>query len=194
MRVGGNRDLPNQGDSRMNLNTNGINDKIAERFSSLKKNHDVAADKNGDAMIGTHRFNIMGADYFMADMLHDLKEIYGDGAGAIMKSTGQSYGENIHGVLDGAENASDSLGYDLGLLKYLGYSNITVENDEITVESSPTAESYKRKYDDQLKSCFFLSGVFQSLIQEHDEDASVQEVKCLADGAEKCIFKVETGQ
>lgn len=178
----------------MNFDTEEINEKISERFSLLRKNHDVAADENGDAMIGAHRFNIMGADYFMADMLHDLKEIYGDGAGAIMKSTGQSYGENIHGVLDGADEASESIGDDLGLLKYLGYSNISIEGDDITVESSPTAESYKRKYEDEVKTCFFLSGVFQSLIQEHDEDASVQEVKCLADGAEKCIFKVETGR
>lgn len=178
----------------MNFDTDEINSRISERFSMLKNKHDVAADDKGNAMIGAHRFNIMGADYFMADMLHDLKEIYGDGAGAIMKSTGQSYGKNIQGVLDGADDASEALGYDLGLLKYLGYSNISIEDDKIKVESSPTAESYKRKYDDQMKTCFFLSGVFQSLIQAHDEDASVQEAECLADGAEKCIFSVETGQ
>jgi len=194
MRIRGQPDLSDEGDGGMKFDTDEINNRISERFNMLNKNHDVAGDENGDAMIGAHRFNIMGADYFMADMLHDLKEIYGDGAGAIMKSTGQSYGKNIHGVLDGADNASEALGYDLGLLKYLGYSNISIEDDKIIVASSPTAESYKRKYDEEVKTCFFLSGVFQSLIQAHNEDASVQEVKCLADRAEKCIFRVETGQ
>lgn len=178
----------------MSINPQNVRDRIAQRFESLKQDHDVAADEKGNAYIGDHRFNIMGADYFMADILHNLMEIYGEGAGAILKNTGQKYGDRIHGVLDGADDAEEELGYDLGLLKYLGYSEIDYREDTIEVSRSPTAVSYNRKHDKDTKTCYFLSGVFQSFLRNLDSEIAVQEVKCRADGSETCIFEIEREQ
>lgn len=175
----------------MSSKSENIRDKINERFEHLKNDHDVAADNKGNAYIGGHRFNIMGADYFMADIFHNLMEIYGEGAGAILKNTGQKYGDRIHGVFETSEKKEEAIGHDLGLLKYLGYSNMTYEGDTIEVESSPTAESYSRKYDKETKTCYFLSGIFQSFLRKHNDQIAVQEVKCRANGSETCIFEIE---
>ena len=168
-----------------------------EKVNNLKENHfwrirvseKFEGDEDGDIQYGGKRFNIMGADYFMSDIIESLSELYAGAAGGIIRETGQEYGKELLEVID--DNEQDEMfGNFLALLQFLGYSTIELEDNRITVSSSPTAQQHFKSDHDGKKVCFFLTGILTGAHRDvYDSDESFVETQCKAEGAEKCVFQ-----
>lgn len=162
-----------------------VNSVLDERFEQLKRNEDTVADKEGIVTIEGERYNIMGAEYFMARMLEMLEEIYGQGAGGIIQNAGEEYGKELSP--DEVEDPQRAFGRILGHLKFLGYGHIYVEDDQVVLEDSPTAENYSG---DSVRSCYFVSGVLTAATREifEDDEVILDEEKCKTGESERCHF------
>lgn len=171
-----------------------INTVKDRRFEVLRKEQDFHGDEDGEIILGPQRFNIMGSEYFMAEMLASLSEIYGEGAGGIIRKTGITYGDDLLEVLDTDQEPQQIIGDLFGLLKFLGYSDIHLDGDTIIVPSSPTAVAYRKHHDEQRKTCYFLSGILKAAIGLLDEEGRVEETACIADGDDQCRFELPADQ
>jgi predicted hydrocarbon binding protein len=167
-----------------------VNEACENFFWRLRVSEKFEGDEEGKIKYSGKRFNLMGADYFMSEIIENLSELYAGAAGGIVRETGQGYGrELLETVKEG--QGDERFGYFLGLLQFLGYSKITAGEREITVSSSPTAEEHLKTDHQEKKVCFFLSGVLGGAYYDiYDEDVEVVEEECRADGAEKCRFVI----
>jgi len=158
-------------------------------FNELRDTEEMVGDPDGTLTFQGERFNIMGADYFMADIFHMLQDLYGQGSGGILQQTGKSYGEDLVSFID-AEDGDEAVGQFLGLLAFLGYSEPRLEDGELIVPSSPTAEEYAPKDHEPTKTCYFLAGILSGGLEELGQPHQVSEEACLADGDEHCRFSI----
>jgi len=168
-----------------------------EKVNNLKENHfwemrvseKFEGDEDGKIMYNGKRFNIMGADYFMSDIMESLSELYSGAAGGIVRETGQEYGKELLEVIEDKEEDKMFANF-LAFLQFLGYSDITVEEEHITVKSSPTAEEHLKADYEQKKVCYFLTGILTGAYQRiYSSDAQYTETSCKAAGDEKCVFQ-----
>lgn len=171
----------------MKLDPNAVNAAATDEFARLRREESMDGDPEGNVLLHGTRFNIMGADYFMADMYTELHDIYGDGAGGILRQTGEGYGEQLI-ELDDADNPDTRFGQFLGLLAFLGYSRIRVEDDRIIVPDSPTADEYVKNGGEPRTVCYFLAGLLSGAARVCNEPSNFVEERCRADGADHCIF------
>ncbi|MDY6771095.1 MAG: V4R domain-containing protein [Candidatus Nanohaloarchaea archaeon] len=162
-----------------------------ETFRNLKKNESMHGDENGNVTLKDSRFNIMGADYFMSDILHMLSQTYGSGAGGILRETGEDYGQDLLDIMNAGENFNEAFGTLLGLLKFLGYSDPQINDDKIVFPSSPTAVEHLKKDYEQKRTCYFLTGVLSGAAKQLDEGIRFIEEECRANGDENCTFRVK---
>jgi len=162
-----------------------------QTFNQLQHNETMRGDEDGELTLKGERFNIMGADYFMADILDLLAETYGSGAGGILRETGEEYGNDLLDILDTSEDLDEALGDILGLLRFLGYSDPKVKTDSIGFPSSPTAVEHLKKEYDKRRTCYFLSGILTGAAQQTDTPVRFVEEQCRADGDESCIFHIQ---
>lgn len=160
-----------------------------KEFRKLKDENDFAGDEDGNIVLEPQRYNIMGSDYFMSEMLEMLSEVMGTGATGIIRNTGVSYGEDLKESLKFDQKGPKDFGRFLGLLKRLGYSDPKVKEDRIIIPSSPTAEEHLKTDHEEKKTCYFLAGILTSGGDLLEEEVSFTEVKCIANGDEKCVFE-----
>jgi predicted hydrocarbon binding protein len=160
-------------------------------FNQLQQDETMRGDEDGNLTLKGERFNIMGADYFMADILDLLAETYGSGAGGILRETGEEYGQDLLDLLDTGNDLEEALGGLLGLLRFLGYSDPHVNNDSIEFPSSPTAVEHLKKDYDSRRTCYFLSGILTGAAQQTDTPVRFVEEQCRADGDETCLFRIQ---
>lgn len=155
-------------------------------FAARQEQDHVQGDENGNILIEDERFNIMGADYFMADTLHELHDIYGDGAGGILRNTGERYGKNLLTFVQDPDPQTQ-FGRFLGLLAFMGYSDPEVHEDHIIFPSSPTAVEYAKNDYEPLTACYVLSGMLSAAAESITDHQFVEE-KCIANGDDHCCF------
>ncbi len=158
------------------------------QFAALRDGEAMAADADGTLEMDGERFNIMGADYFMAGIFHALTEVHGEGAGGILRQSGRSYGADLFGMVEG--DGQDAFGRFLGLLQFLGYSEPAVDTGTVTVPASPTAVEYRRADHAPRPTCYFLAGMLTGAVQQLDADAQFVEERCRADGDDACVFRL----
>lgn len=127
-------------------------------FEELRGRETMDGDPTGEVSLLGHRFNIMGADYFMADIYHMLLDTFGEEAGGILQSTGIKYGEDLAGLV-GDRPFDEAFGRLLGLLAFLGYSKPSVSTEAVVFPSSPTAVEYAEKGYEARATCYFLGGI-----------------------------------
>lgn len=161
------------------------NSDVKKAFRRFKEQEDYKGDENGRVDILGERFNIMGSEYFMSDILETLSELYGAGSGGILRNTGDGYGKDIVEMLDRPD-----FGEFLGFLAALGYSLPRVEDESIVFPSSPTAVAHAKEEDyDEKNVCYFLAGMLTGAAQELvDNEIEFREESCRAEGAEECVF------
>lgn len=160
-----------------------------EEFQNLVEQNKFEGDEEGNIELGPQRYNIMGADYFMAEMLEMMSDVMGTGATGIARRTGKSYGDDLKESLGFNEKGPEDFGRFLGLLKRLGYSDPQIEEGRIIFPSSPTAEEHIDSEHEEKKTCYFLSGILDSGAELLETEENFTEVKCKADGAEHCVFE-----
>lgn len=160
-----------------------------KEFKKLRRENKFQGDEDGNIVLGPQRYNIMGADYFMAEMLEMMSDVMGTGATGIARRTGKSYGNDLKESLDFEEKGPEDFGRFLGLLKRLGYSDPQVEEDSIVIPSSPTAEQHIESDHDEKKTCYFLAGILASGAELLDSEEDFTEEKCKANGDDECVFK-----
>lgn len=160
-----------------------------KEFEKLLEENNFEGDEDGNIILEPQRYNIMGSDYFMSEMLEMLSGVMGTGATGIIRRTGISYGEDLKESLDFVHQGPEDFGRFLGLLKRLGYSDPKVEEDKIVIPSSPTAEEHLKTDHEEQKTCYFLAGILTSGGELLEEDVDFTEVKCRANGDEKCVFE-----
>lgn len=173
------------------MNPEDVNEARENYFWRVRVSEKFEGDEDGKIEFEGKRFNLMGADYFMSEIIESLSELYAGAAGGIIRETGEEYGKELLEVIDDAEKAEgdEKFGRFIGFLQFLGYSEITVEKDSIRVESSPTAEEHLKEDHEDKKVCFFLSGILSGGYQEvYSSEANFTEEKCKADGNEECVF------
>lgn len=157
-------------------------------FDELRKTESMEGNEEGTVSMKGERFNIMGADYFMADILDMLSDTYGRGAGGILKETGVKYGKDLLDILEPSDDFEKGFGSLLGLLKFLGYSSPKIEGDKIIIPSSPTAVEYINKGYEQRRTCYFLTGILSGAAEKLGHDGRFIEEQCRANGHDNCIF------
>ena len=173
------------------MNSEDVNEARKNYFWRIRVSEKFEGDEDGKIEFEGKRFNIMGADYFMSGIIESLSELYAGAAGGIIRETGEEYGQELLEIVDDAEKAEgdERFGNFLGLLQFLGYSEITVEEDSIKVKSSPTAEEHLKTDNDRKKVCYFLAGILSGGYQEvYSSEANFSEEKCKADGDDECVF------
>lgn len=174
------------------MNPETVNNQKGDFFWRLRVSENFEGDEDGDILYDHKRFNLMGGDYFMSEIIESLSEIYAGAAGGIIRETGMEYGKELLSLIEEGEG-DEKFGNFLGFLQFLGYSKIEVREDSIEVESSPTAEEHSKTDHDQKKICYFLSGMLTGAYQRiYEEDDEFTETECIADGAEKCVFQKGT--
>jgi predicted hydrocarbon binding protein len=173
----------------MDLDPDTIKEAREDEFKRLTKNENMEGDLEGRVELAGERFNIMGSDYFMAEIYESLSDLYGSGAGGILFNTGIEYGNDLLKLIKNAESPQEHFGRFLGLLKFLGYSTPRIEDGRLVVPSSPTAESHLQTDHEKTKVCYFLAGILTGAAQETLDDAiNIRENYCKAEGDTKCIF------
>jgi len=171
------------------MNPEKVNDLKENYFWEIRVSEKFEGDENGKINYEGKRFNIMGADYFMSDIMESLPELYSGAAGGIIRETGQEYGKELLEVIDEKEE-DDMFANFLALLQFMGYSKITVEEEQIAVKSSPTAEEHLKADYEEKKVCYFLTGMLTGAYQRvYSSDRQFTETKCKAAGDEKCVFQ-----
>lgn len=174
----------------MDLDPDTIKKAREDEFKHLKKTENMEGDSEGRVELAGERFNIMGADYFMAEIYESLSDLYGSGAGGILFNTGIEYGKDLLELVRDGDTPEESFGRFLGLLQFLGYSAPRIEDGRLVVPSSPTAESHLQTDNEKTKVCYFLAGILTGAAQETlDDGLSIRENYCKAEGDTKCIFK-----
>lgn len=174
------------------LNPEKVNDACENYFWRIRVGEKLEGDENGDINYSGKRFNLMGVDYFMAEIIESLSELYAGAAGGIIRETGHDYGRELLEAVGGAEEPDERFGNFLAFLQFLGYSEITAGDQKLLVSSSPTAEEHLKTDHDRKKVCFFLSGIFTGAYKDiYGEEVEVVEGKCKAEGAERCIFEIK---
>lgn len=175
----------------MTLDPDTIQPLIDDTFQQFRQTEDIAGDTTGTIAIQDERFNIMGAEYFMADIYHALTEIYGDGAGGILRETGEAYGTDILEFVTQDHDPQETFGRFLGLLTFLGYSTPTVEEQAVSFPSSPTAAAYHDTDREPRHTCYFLEGMLNGVLNDlFDDDLTVTEKTCIADNDDACRFTI----
>lgn len=171
------------------MNPEEVNNFKENHFWRIRVSEKFEGDEDGDIQYGGKRFNIMGADYFMSDIIESLSELYAGAAGGIIRETGQEYGKELLEVID--DNEQDEMfGNYLALLQFLGYSNIQVEEDKIIVESSPTAEEHLKADYEEKRACYFLTGMLSGAYQKiYSSEQQFTETRCKAAGDDRCVFE-----
>jgi predicted hydrocarbon binding protein len=166
---------------------------IDEAFARFNRAEEIAGDDTGTIAIQGERFNIMGAEYFMADIFHTLTEVYGPGAGGILRETGETYGTDLLAFVSDHDDPQNLFGRFLGLLKFLGYSTPTVTGTSISFPSAPTAAAYRETDHDPRQTCYFLEGMLTGALNDlfDDDDLQVTEETCIADGDDVCRFTIK---
>lgn len=173
------------------MNPEDVNEACENYFWRVRVSENFEGDEKGKIEFEGKRFNLMGADYFMSGIIESLSELYAGAAGGIIRETGEEYGKEILEIVDDAEQAEgdERFGNFLGILQFLGYSQITAEKDRIRVKSSPTAEEHSEADYEEKKVCFFLAGILSGGYQEvYSSEANFSEEKCKADGDDECVF------
>lgn len=162
----------------------GRNSEIKKAFRRFKQTTEYGADESGRVEIAGKRFNIMGSEYFMSDILETLSEIYGAGAGGILRSTGEGYGEDLVEMLDSPDFVEV-----LGFLASLGYSIPRIEEEAVVFPESPTAVAHSKTDHEEKNVCYFLSGILTSAASKiSGEDIEFHEETCRAGEGEECVF------
>lgn len=171
------------------MNPEEVNNFKENHFWRMRVSEKFEGDEKGDIRYGGKRFNIMGGDYFMSDIIESLSQLYAGAAGGIIRETGQEYGKELLEVID--ENEEDEMfGNFLALLQFLGYSKINIDEDRIIVESSPTAEEHLKADYEEKKACYFLGGILSGAYQRiYSEERHFTETSCKAAGDDKCVFE-----
>lgn len=162
-------------------------------FRRLDETEELVGDPDGTLTVQGERFNIMGSDYFMADIFKMLKDLYGQGSGGILRQTGISYGTDLTEFIEQGDGIETDIGRLLGLLAFLGYSKGRVEDEDIIVPSSPTAEEYRRADHGEDRTCYFLAGILTGALQDLGHAITVTETACRAAGDDVCRFELEQG-
>lgn len=179
--------------SNVELDTERINTAIQQSFTSFQQDKKMSGDKQGNILFRDERFNIMGGDYFMADIFHMLSDIHGQGAGGILHHTGTTYGHDLLTLVD-SDDPVAQFGQFLGLLAFLGYSLPHVEKDAVIFPSAPTAEEYRKKTYDPQKTCYFLAGMLSGATNKLFPEEKIRfiEDSCRASGDEVCQFTLQS--
>lgn len=173
------------------MNPEEVNEAKEKYFWRIRVSEKFEGDEDGKIEFEGKRYNLMGADYFMSEIIESLSKLYAGAAGGIIRETGEEYGRELLEVIDEAEGGSgdEKFGRFLGFLQFLGYSEITAEDKQIAVNSSPTAEEHLNADHEDKKVCFFLSGILSGGYQEvYSSKANFPEEKCKAEGDEECVF------
>jgi predicted hydrocarbon binding protein len=165
-----------------------INEACKNFFWRIRVSEKLEGDDDGKIRYGGKRFNLMGADYFMSEIIEDLSDLYAGAAGGIIRETGQEYGRELLETVDEGQG-DERFGNFLAFLQFIGYSGITAEKERLRVYSSPTAEEHlKADYKDK-KVCFFLSGILAGAYRDiYGEKVEFVEEQCKAEGADACVF------
>ncbi len=165
-----------------------IRDGEFKRLVGLKAHGDT----NGNFIVNGKRLVLMGADYFMAEVLKILKEYVGPTGGGILYNIGVEAGKEYFKAhhVEG-ESVEDTIGKFFGFLMYSGYSKITFDGEKIIVPSSPTADMWSKNIGEKTKTCYYLSGLFAGFLSElFKKQLDVREVKCMAAGHDRCEFEI----
>ncbi len=159
-----------------------------ERLCSLNAH----GDENGNFTVNGKRIMLLGADYFMAQILKTLKEYTGPSAGAVLYNIGVEIGKEYFSEhVKEDEDKETSLGKFLGFLMFSGYSEITISENKIFIASSPTAFMTKKLGLGAHKSCYYIAGVLAGFLSKlFGKHIDIREIKCLAEGNEKCEFEI----
>ncbi|MFB6114788.1 MAG: V4R domain-containing protein, partial [Candidatus Nanohalobium sp.] len=171
------------------MNPEEVNNQKEDFFWRVRVSQNFEGDEDGRIEYRGKRFNVMGSDYFMSGIIESLSEIYAGASGGIIRETGIGYGKELLELIDEGEG-DERFGNFLGFLQFLGYSEITVKEESIEVESSPTAEEHLKEDYEQKKTCYFLAGILTGAVQSiYNLDVNYVEEKCKADGDNECVFK-----
>ncbi len=169
-----------------------VNEVCEKYFWELRVGEDFHGDEDGKIRYSGKRFSMMGADYFMAEIIDSLEELYSGAAGGIIRETGTEYGRELLDAADEAKDEDTYFGRFLALLQFLGYSKIKVTDEQIRVEASPTAVEHRKMGKEERKTCFFLSGLLTGAFQDiYGSDQRLVEQRCRADGDEVCSFQFQ---
>lgn len=174
----------------MNLDIKKVGNARDEVFEELKTQNKLHADESGLVEIEGERYNIMGADYFMADIFKMLREEYEEETPSILQSAGLRYGKKLVNTFED-KSGQKQFGSFLGLLGFLGYSKPEIKEDKVVFPSSPTAEEYKKRNQDTQKTCYMLKGMLIGASMQLESITKFEETQCKADGDEKCVFKIK---
>lgn len=173
------------------MNPEEVNEAKENYFWRIRVSEKFEGDEDGKIEFEGKRYSLMGADYFMSEIIESLSELYAGAAGGIIRETGEEYGRELLEVIDEAEGGSENekFGRFLGFLQFLGYSEITMEEGQIRVSSSPTAEEHVKTDHEDKKVCFFLSGMLSGAYKEvYSNKSHFPEEECRANGDEQCLF------
>lgn len=174
----------------MNLDVETVEEARDAFFAEMRETETMEGDPSGEVSLLGHRFNIMGADYFMADIYHMLLDTFGEEAGGILQSTGIKYGEDLM-ALTGDAPFDRAFGRLLGLLGFLGYSKPRVEETAVVFPASPTAVEYTEKGYEERATCYFLAGILTGgATTRRDDLIRFEETACRADGDDSCWFEL----
>ncbi len=149
-------------------------------------------DSNGNFIVNGRRLILLGADYFMAEILNLLKKYVGVSGGAVLYNIGIDAGKDyFKGHYNADSSKEEALGKFFGFLMFSGYSKIWVDADKIVVSSAPTADmSIKLGYDGH-KTCYYLAGMFAGFLSSlFGKQIDVRETKCMAEGNKHCEFEI----
>lgn len=175
----------------MEINENKVEEIKKSEFQRLRSLN-AYGDENGNFVVNDKRLILLGADYFMAEILKILREYTGPSAGAVLYNIGVEIGKEYFAehVKEG-EEAESALGKFIGFLMFSGYSHISVSSNKIIISSSPTAVMTKRLNLGNHKSCYYIAGVLAGFLSKlFNKQIDVRESKCLAEGHEHCEFDI----
>lgn len=171
------------------MNPEEVNEARENFFWRIRVGEKFEAEDSGDIKYKSKRFNLMGADYFMSEIIESLSDLYAGAAGGIIRETGQEYGRELLETVEDGEGDT-RFGNFLAFLQFVGYSTMEAEKGEVHVKSSPTAEEHLKAGHDEKKVCFFLSGILAGAYRDiYDEEIEFVETECRAEGAEECVFE-----
>lgn len=175
----------------MEINENKVDEIKKSEFQRLKSLN-AYGDENGNFVVNGKRLMLLGADYFMAEILKTLKEYTGPSAGAVLYNIGVEIGkEYFVGHVKEGEETESVLGKFLGFLMFSGYSEISISNNKVVIASSPTAVMTKRLNLGNHKSCYYIAGVLAGFLSKlFNKQIDVRETKCFAEGHEHCEFEI----
>jgi predicted hydrocarbon binding protein len=174
----------------MKLDVEEIENARDKVFQEFRAGNTLHADESGLVEFHGERYNIMGADYFMADIFKMLKEDYEEETPSILQSAGVRYGKKLVEAFED-QSGQERFGGFLGLLSFLGYSKPEVEEQKVIFPSSPTAEEYRKKNQDKQTTCYMLKGMLIGASLQIGDVTNFEETRCRANGDEGCVFEIK---